>query len=112
MSVLVLILAAVLQAQSPAVVELAVSSEAGPVPRAQVIVAGKTVETGLNGHVTVALPPGPHEVRFTYSTHGAATGIGISIASLCLLGALLASEARFLPFQANPSHPAEVDFGD
>jgi hypothetical protein len=44
--------------------------------------------------LAVALPAGAHEVTFTYATPGATTGIGISIASLCLLGALMASAAR------------------
>jgi hypothetical protein len=44
--------------------------------------------------LAVALPPGPHEVKFTYATPGVATGIGISLASLCLLAALATSTAR------------------
>ena len=44
--------------------------------------------------LAVALPPGEYEVRFTYSTPGAATGIGISLASLCLLAALLHAARR------------------
>jgi uncharacterized membrane protein YfhO len=44
--------------------------------------------------LAVALPAGAHEVKFTYSTPGVTTGIGISIASLCLLAALAAVTAR------------------
>jgi hypothetical protein len=44
--------------------------------------------------LAAALPPGDHEVRFTYATPGATTGIGISLASLCLLGALAVSVAK------------------
>ncbi len=58
---LVLLLAAVLQVQS-SVVDLVVSSEAGPVSRAQVVVAGRTVETGSDGRVALPLPPGPVDI--------------------------------------------------
>ncbi len=61
MCVLVLLLAAVLQVQS-SVVDLVVSSEAGPVSRAQVVVAGRTVETGSDGRVALPLPPGPVDI--------------------------------------------------
>jgi hypothetical protein len=44
--------------------------------------------------LAVALPAGAHDVTFSYSTPGLTTGIGISIASLCLLAALAASTAR------------------
>lgn len=62
MGVLVLLLAGVLQVQSPAVVELAVSSEAGPVARAQVVFAGRTVETGADGRVTLTVPGGSVDI--------------------------------------------------
>lgn len=62
MSVLALLLAAVLQVQPPTVVVLAVSSEAGPVSRAQVVVASRTVETGSDGRVALPLPPGPVDI--------------------------------------------------
>jgi outer membrane receptor for ferrienterochelin and colicins len=61
MRVLVLFLA-VLQVQPSASVELVVSSEAGPVSRAQVVVAGKTVETGSDGRIALTLPLGPVEI--------------------------------------------------
>src|SRR5690242_19030988 len=63
MCVLVLLLlAGVLPVQSSTVVELAVSSEAGPVSRAQVVVAGRTIETGADGRVALPLPPGPVDI--------------------------------------------------
>ena len=61
MRVLVLLLAA-LQVQPSASVELVVSSEAGPVSRAQVVVAGKTVETGSDGRIALTLPLGPVDI--------------------------------------------------
>jgi outer membrane receptor for ferrienterochelin and colicins len=61
MRVLVLFLAA-LQVQPSATVELVVSSEAGPVSRAQVVVAGKTVETGSDGRIALTLPLGPVDI--------------------------------------------------
>jgi len=61
MRVLVLFLAA-LQVQPSASVELVVSSEAGPVSRAQVVVAGKTVETGSDGRIALTLPLGPVDI--------------------------------------------------
>jgi hypothetical protein len=45
-------------------------------------------------YLAVALPAGTHEVIFRYVTPGAATGIAISIASLCLLSTLVAVSAR------------------
>ena len=62
MGVLALFLAAVLQLPSSVVVELAVSSAAGPVSRAQVVVSGMTVETGSDGRVTLHVPPGPVDI--------------------------------------------------
>lgn len=44
--------------------------------------------------MAVALPPGGFEVRFRYATYGTSTGIGISLASLCLLAAMLAAGRR------------------
>jgi len=48
--------------QPSASVELVVSSEAGPVSRAQVVVAGKTVETGSDGRIALTLPLGPVDI--------------------------------------------------
>lgn len=62
MRVLLLLLAAALQVQSSAGVELVVSSDAGPVSRAHVIVAGKTLETGSDGRVTLSLPMGQADI--------------------------------------------------
>jgi hypothetical protein len=47
--------------------------------------------------LAVALPPGAHEVRFTFSTPGARTGIGMSLASLCLLAIMAAFTAGAEP---------------
>jgi len=60
--VLGLLLAAVLQVQTPAAIELVVTSSEGPVPRAQVIVGGKTMETDAGGHLTLNVPPGPVDI--------------------------------------------------
>ncbi len=51
----------------------------------------------------VALPAGDYEVHLTYSTPGAGTGIGISLASLFILAALLISTARANSPTAPPS---------
>ena len=56
----VLLLAALLQ--SSVAIEVTVTSDTGPVPRAQVIVAGKTVETDGDGRVTVQVLPGPVQI--------------------------------------------------
>ncbi len=58
----VLLLAAVVYVQSSATVEVVVSSKAGPISRAQVVVAGKTVETESDGRVTLILPLGPADI--------------------------------------------------
>src|SRR5436190_14293245 len=52
-----LLLAAVLQVQTPATIEVAVTSDAGPVSHAQVTVAGRTVETDAQGRVALDVPP-------------------------------------------------------
>jgi hypothetical protein len=62
MGVVGLLLAVVLQVQPPAVVELVVTSTEGPVPRAQVIAGGKTVETARDGRVVIDVPPGSIEI--------------------------------------------------
>ncbi|MEP7307232.1 MAG: TonB-dependent receptor plug domain-containing protein [Acidobacteriota bacterium] len=62
MCVVGLLLAAVLQVQTTAAIELSVTSGAGLVPRAQVIVAGKTVETDADGRVTLNVPPGSIDI--------------------------------------------------
>jgi outer membrane receptor for ferrienterochelin and colicins len=62
MCALGLLLATVLQVQTPAVIEVAVTSAAGPVQRAQVVVAGKTVETDAAGRVTLNVPPGSADI--------------------------------------------------
>ena len=62
MHVLALLLAALLQVRTPAVIELAVTSAAGPVPRAQIIIAGRTVETDAAGRITLQLAPGPIDI--------------------------------------------------
>ena len=62
MGVLQLVLAAGLQVQTSAAIDVAVSSDSGPVPRAQVVVSGKTVETGSDGRVTLQVPPGSVDI--------------------------------------------------
>jgi outer membrane receptor for ferrienterochelin and colicins len=50
-------------AQQPtAVIQIVVRSDAGPVPKAQVIIGGKTTETDASGQLTLEVPPGPVEV--------------------------------------------------
>jgi hypothetical protein len=44
--------------------------------------------------LAVGLPTGEFEVRLRYATPGAATGVGLSLASLCLLAALVHASAR------------------
>jgi hypothetical protein len=58
MRVLQLLLAVALHLQTSAAIEVAVSSDSGPVPGAQVVVSGNAIETGLDGRVTIPVPPG------------------------------------------------------
>lgn len=44
--------------------------------------------------LAIALPTGDHNVEFAYFTPGAATGVAISLASLCALGVLCISATR------------------
>jgi outer membrane receptor for ferrienterochelin and colicins len=48
--------------QAGAEIQLVVRSATGPVPRAQVVVAGKTSETDADGRITLQLAPGPVEI--------------------------------------------------
>jgi iron complex outermembrane receptor protein len=62
MGVLRFALALALQVQATARVEIAVSSDAGPVPRAQIVVVGNTAETGTDGRITLQLPAGTIDI--------------------------------------------------
>ncbi len=62
MGVVHLLFAAALQLQTSVAIDVAVSSDSGPVPRAQVVVSGVTVETGSDGRVTVHAPPGAVDI--------------------------------------------------
>ena len=62
MGIVRLFLAAVLQLPQAASIEIAVTSAGGPVPRAQIVAAGKTVETGPDGRVTIQVPAGTTDV--------------------------------------------------
>ena len=62
MSLLRLFLAAALQLPQPATIEIAVTTASGPIPRAQIVAAGKTVETGTDGRVTIHVPPGTVDI--------------------------------------------------
>ena len=61
MGVLVWLLAAVLQ-EPTAMVQIVVTAGNAPVSRAQVVLAGKTVETGDDGRVSLQAAPGPVEI--------------------------------------------------
>jgi outer membrane receptor for ferrienterochelin and colicins len=50
------------QSQPAAVIEITVTTETRPVPQAQVIVGGKTVQTDANGRLTLQVAPGPIEI--------------------------------------------------
>ena len=62
MGVLELVLAAALQLQPAAAIDVVVSSDVGPLARAQVVVSGRTVETGADGRVTIQVPPGSTQI--------------------------------------------------
>ena len=62
MGLLRLFLAAALQLPLSATLEIAVTGNGGPVARAQVVAAGRTVETGPDGRVTIQVPAGDVEV--------------------------------------------------
>ena len=62
MGLLRLLLAAALQLPLPATLEIAVTGNGGPVARAQVVAAGRTVETGPDGRATIQVPAGDVEV--------------------------------------------------
>jgi len=48
------------QAQTPSAdVQIVVRSDSGPIPRAQVVVAGTTIETDAEGRATLHVAPGP-----------------------------------------------------
>ncbi|MEO7275870.1 MAG: TonB-dependent receptor [Vicinamibacterales bacterium] len=46
----------------PAEIQVVVRSEAGAISRAQIIARGETVETDVDGKVTIRVPPGPVEI--------------------------------------------------
>jgi hypothetical protein len=66
------------------------------------------VECADDAFLAVELPPGNHELKLTYSTPGVTTGIGISVASLCMLAALMFSASRVLPDHRTPSNTSAV----
>jgi outer membrane receptor for ferrienterochelin and colicins len=68
MSVLILVLAASLQQQPRAVIDVVVTSDSGPIPRAQVVINGITSETNAEGRVTLQIAPG--EVQITVIKEG------------------------------------------
>ena len=62
MGVFVLVLAIVLQ-QPRSIIEVVVTGDSGPIPRAQVVISGNTSETNAEGRVTLQVSPG--EVQIT-----------------------------------------------